>query len=65
MIDKSFAEWIIKAEPETGDYIQVTIREPRAPDKMEIVARTVVRFALKRPDAILMLSLAKMPRIEK
>lgn len=64
VFDRSFAKWIVKTEPETGDFIRVMIKDSEEPDKFEITAKTVVRFILREPDALRILSPTYIPKME-
>ena len=65
ILDRSFAEWIVKTEPKTGDYIQATIRESKEPDKMEIMAKTVVKLIMRKSKALQILAPAYIPKMQR
>jgi len=65
IFDKSFGEWIVKTVVKTGDYIQAKIVESKEPDKMEIAAKTVVKFAMRRPETLQILVPKHTPKREK
>jgi len=64
VFDRSFAKWIVKTEPNTGEYIQVGIKDSEDPDKVEVTAKTIVKFISIKPNALRILAPTKVPKIE-